>query len=962
MKRLRNLQTILSIVFMALTAILVLLLVFVVSKQFSRGLQKEIGQSLAQVADHLQSELDARIFERKRDIEIGASLDAFRKASSSQDERRALLDTLQRTYPAYAWIGFAAMDGKVQASSGSLLEGRNVGERPWFRQAAASSSGAVTLDVHQAKLLASKLPNTTGEPLRFFDVATLVKNTEGVPIGVLGAHLSWSWAGEIEKALLASLRQHKHLETFILDRDGEVLLGPKGYLGATLEVPSVKASSTRKVGYLIETWDDGKRYLTGYAKSRGHATYAGMGWTVLVRQSLDEAYVPVSRIKKEVAGYGFLFCFFFAMAGLLIARRIARPLLAISEAADQLRAGKVHANIPISAEYKEVHRLAYSIRSLLESRLQAEQELRLLNQSLEQRVAERTKELSASEARTSAIVKGLSDGIVILDLQGRIRSANPAFCRIFGYAAGELEGERLSRMIPDLQINSQHELVCRPGQTGVQRPDKQNIELEGICRDRSLVHIDIGLTTMGPEEEASRFICVVRDITQRKLDEAHQAAHDILTGLFNRREFERRLGKALEHHSNHGLGHALLYLDIDQFKIVNDLCGRVAGDELLKSVAGILKSQLREADALARLGGDEFAVLVQNCNAESALGIADAILHSVSGFTFAWREKSFGIAVSIGLLCFDKDTFRHSDMLSAAEAACYMAKEKGRNRIQVFLQDEEEFAQRLAEMDWVSRIHKALQKDRFCLHAQKILPIGSSGHANGHYELLVRMVDEHGRLVPPAAFIPAAERYDLMPAIDRWIIAKAFSFLANAHACGHVGLCFAINLSGASLNDGRALSFIREQFAVHGIPNQAICFEITETAAIANLAKANAFIQALRTDGCKFSLDDFGSGMSSFAYLKSLPVDYLKIDGSFVKDIVDNPIDHAMVEAIHHIGRVMNIRTIAEYVENDAILKKLASIGIDYAQGYGVAKPCPLESIADLDAVSPGGAARALSA
>ena len=377
--------------------------------------------------------------------------------------------------------------------------------------------------------------------------------------------------------------------------------------------------------------------------------------------------------------------------------------------------------------------------------------------------------------------------------------------------------------------------------------------------------------------------------------------------------------------------------------MVNDTCGHTAGDELMRRISAVLQRRLREGDTLARLGGDEFGVLLENCPSEHGGRIAEELRQAVADFPFVWDGRSFSLSVSIGLVNIGTGLFTLTEVLSVADSACYMAKEKGRNRVHVFHREDSELSIRQGEMEWVARIHEALEKGRLCLYAQEIVPTDAHEKAGSHFELLVRMLDERGKLIPPMAFIPAAERYNLMPMIDRWVIRTAFSTLASMRdqARGaQIDMC-SINLSAASLGDERSLEYVREQFAHFGIPHSAICFEITEHAAIANLSKAAHFIQELKALGCRFSLDDFGRGMSSFAYLKHLPVDFLKIDGGFVKDMLDDPIDRAMVEAINHIGHVMGKRTIAEFVENRRILRVLRDIGVDLAQGFGVAKPRP---------------------
>lgn len=381
-------------------------------------------------------------------------------------------------------------------------------------------------------------------------------------------------------------------------------------------------------------------------------------------------------------------------------------------------------------------------------------------------------------------------------------------------------------------------------------------------------------------------------------------------------------------------------LDLDQFKIVNDTCGHVAGDELLRQLSSLLQKKLRQTDTLARLGGDEFGVLLESCSTETALKIAETIRLTVSDFHFVWKDKSFSVGVTIGLATFSNSGITLTDILQMADSACYVAKEKGRNRIQIYQPENQEFANRHGQIGWIERIRSALSNNHFVLDSQPLLALKGDPQNTQHHELLLRMND-HNTRTPPMAFIPAAERYGLMSQIDRWVVTTAFQEYALHNTESPPHKTYAINLSGTTLGDEDFLTFLHAQFKQYNIPPANICFEITETAAIANLTQAVKFIQELQAIGCLFALDDFGSGMSSFGYLKNLPVNFLKIDGSFVRDMINNPIDRAMVESINNIGHVMGIKTIAEGVENDATIQLLREIGVDFAQGYAIQQPEP---------------------
>lgn len=425
---------------------------------------------------------------------------------------------------------------------------------------------------------------------------------------------------------------------------------------------------------------------------------------------------------------------------------------------------------------------------------------------------------------------------------------------------------------------------------------------------------------------------------------SYQASHDTLTGLVNRMEFEKRLNRILTTSRKDQSEHALLYLDLDQFKVVNDTCGHVAGDELLNQLGILLNCEVRKRDTIARLGGDEFGVLMEHCSINQAKRVAENLRKVIEGYRFLWEDKYFNIGVSIGLVIIDETIGDMIDILKKADSACYAAKEQGRNRIHLYHADDEQLSKQHGEMQWVSRINRALEEDRFAIAIQKIIPLNKNESKNKYYELLIRL-NEDGEIITPGKFLSAAERYGIAHKIDRWMIQSAFDFFVNHQNILDTISKISINLSGHSLGDDNFLKFVIKSFENTKMPPGKICFEITETAAIANLSKANIFIDKLKEIGCMFALDDFGSGLSSFAYLKTLEVDFLKIDGFFVKDINDDPIDFAMVKSINEIGHEMGIKTIAEFVETEQILEKIQFLGVDYAQGYYFGKPEPIYEI-----------------
>jgi len=552
--------------------------------------------------------------------------------------------------------------------------------------------------------------------------------------------------------------------------------------------------------------------------------------------------------------------------------------------------------------------------------------------------------------RAQVTLQSIGDGVITTDANGCIDYVNPVAQDLTGWAARSARGKPIDEI---MSIVNQHSRA--PVDNPVTRCLKEGrvitLAENSVLINQDGKEIPIQDSAAPIRDRIGNIIgavMVFHDVSKetrlfRQL--SYQASHDALTGLINRSEFESRLVAALDKsHEDADQEHALLYLDLDQFKVINDTFGHTAGDELLRKISELIQSNIRTTDTLARLGGDEFGILLEHCDEARALEIAEVIRVAIEDFRFSWKESFTSVRASIGIVLLNSSSGDVASIMSFADVACYSAKDMGRNKTHLYR--DSDASMRHEEMKWVSRITSAIEDNRLELFYQPIIGIGQEhSHSRGHYELLLRMRDEKGALVQPNSFIPAAERYNLMPAIDRWVIHEALSHLADRNPdADEARYTLAINLSGTSLSEDRFLDFVIEELSSQKLPSGAICFEITETAAISNLSRVIHFMETLKKLGCKFSLDDFGSGLSSFTYLKNLPVDYLKIDGQFISNVADDTVDESMVKAINQIGQAMGIETIAEQVETREVLDKLSELGIEFAQGYFIARPTSVQS------------------
>ena len=658
---------------------------------------------------------------------------------------------------------------------------------------------------------------------------------------------------------------------------------------------------------------------------------AGLDWTLALFVPVRDHLAPLPSRLSRLAIPALLATLIGSAALWLIGVLVARPLTRLRRGVERIAVGEFDVSIDTDGS-DEVGDLA---RSLDHMRVQLRSSFDTL---VEQRlIAEVT-------------LESIADGVVTIDAAGKVRYMNAVAERLTGTELDEARDKSIESV-----FQARDERTGLPMTRGLMLRSLadahaigQPVVVTSASGSTHLVHCRVTPVT-DEEGRGHGGVLNFSDLSEElrlKSELVHRATHDPLTDLVNRREFERRTTLALDNSRRRGSIHTLCYVDLDRFKLVNDSAGHEAGDELLRQIARLLDESVRGGDTVARLGGDEFGILLEHCTLERAERVMDNLRKRVEAFRFHWNGRGYSVGLSAGLVAVSEVSVSAIAVMRDADSACYIAKGGGRGRLHVHREDDEELVRLRDDHSWIERIEQALEHDRFKLRAQRIESADVDDKGHRHVEILLRLLGDDGEELSPAEFLPAAERYSLASRLDRWVVSHAIDWLVSNSPGGDVPDLCSINLSGQSLGEPAMLPFIVSEIRRSGVSPSVICFEVTETATIANLSNALELIATLRELGCSFALDDFGSGLSSFAYLKTLPVNYLKIDGVFVRDMLEDPLDLAMVRSINEVGQTMGMRTVAEYVENDALRQALRELGVDYVQGYGVGRPESLDALA----------------
>ena len=865
------------------------------------------------------------------------------------------LDAVSGSWPPSAWrytISSANTGGRlvfidtdeagIISSMPTFSSAYDPRERPWYRAAASAPDGeSVWTDVY---------PNFDNDTLTITRARAL-RDSAGVLLGVAGVDLFLDHLQDF----VDRLEVGRSGEVFLVEADGTLIASHAGLPLGTEEEPRPDIDSTaerytrgasryvkERFGGFASIGGERKEHIVldgeeGYLTLVPIASDPGLDWTlgVFVPESDYVGSVPaqLARVLPLLLLGLLLTLFVFSV----FAELVVKPLRQLRNGAARIAVGEF--DVPIDTDCRnEVGDLARAI------------------DDMRVRLRELFEDLTEEKLRAEVTLESITDGVVTIDDEGEVYYMNPVAERFVGRTLERARGHGVEEIFRARDERTgaplTREEVLR--HVGDSREIGRSMVVTSETGDTHLVHCSVSpvIDAGGRRHGAVLNFSDLSEELRLRSELVHQATHDPLTDLVNRREFERRTGGAIENARRRGGLHVLCYVDLDRFKIVNDSAGHDAGDELLRQLSRLLDRSVRGGDSVGRIGGDEFGVLLENCTLEQASRLIESLRERVESFRFFWAGRSYRVGISAGLVQIDADSGSVANVMRDADSACYIAKEGGRNRVHAHRDGDEQLERLRGDRSWVERIESALEHDRFVLHAQPIEPTRPGPTPYRHVEILLRMVGEEGETLSPGEFLPAAERYGLGARLDRWVLSNAFAWTASLEARGEAPEVCSINLSGQSLGDATMLGFIVDEIRGSGASPERLCFEVTETATIANLTSALSLIHTLRELGCTFAIDDFGSGLSSFAYLKTLPVDYLKIDGMFVREMLKQPLDLAMVRSINEIGQTMGMRTIAEYVEDESTRRALADLGVDYVQGYGIGRPVPLDAL-ELSDIAP---------
>lgn len=907
---------------MALVSIVLSVILSYYAANLSRHqIEREMGESFARRAQDIVDVLDRGMFERYREVQIAASLDDIRNPHVAIDKKREILEKLQSTFNAYAWVGICDAEGRGLVGTGKYLEGKDLSKRPWCTK---GRSKPFVGDVHDALLLSKILPNPSGEMFYLVDVAAPVIDQAGKSQGVLCGHIFWKWTEETLDS-----RKTAGIEILLLSRDGLVLAGPEQ---GRSEMAKLAPRTWRDIaakparGTLLDRWQNDKEYLIGYAQDAGYRTYPGLGWVALVRQDAATAFAPARALQQRILLAGVLLGVFFTLFGAWIARRIATPISHITAAAEKIAAGHLEYDAPGFGGDDEVAHLSSAIHTMVHN---------LTREILERKNAEQQLRLSA------AVFANNSEAIVITDARNNIVLVNDAFSRISGYGADEVIG-RNPRMFASGRMNDQfyrdmwEALLKKDGWSGELWNARKNGEIFPEWMILSVVRDDSG--------QIINHIAIYSDITERKKEEEQVqflASHDVLTQLPNRFLLNDRLEQAMAFAERNGGKIGVMFLDLDHFKNINDSLGHDIGDLLLQQVAQRMEAVFRRTDTIARLGGDEFVAVLSEIRSENeAATMAEHLLEAFDA-NFVVNDHQLTITPSIGISIYPDDGDSSVSMMRNADIAMYRAKAQGRNTFQFYRPEMTAHATERLQLE--IRLRHAIERGELFLHYQpQVNP--KNGELVG-LEALLRWRHPELGLISPARFIPIAEDSGLILEIGAWVLREACLQGKRWEAQGYRSVPIAVNVSGVQFNRGHIVERVRAILDETGYAAHLLELEITESILLSSGDSALATMTALKEMGVSLALDDFGTGYSSLSRLKLFPLDYLKVDQSFVRDLATDPNDAAIVRAVLSMAREMDLKTIAEGVETEEQLAFLVDLGCQTCQGYWFGRPAAAADI-----------------